>query len=88
MDKELAFAVQYLGLTEAIGYVAGAAMLSPEEFAVTLRKDAEHYRWWRKNRETTLVVAIFGNGCINKTIEMVEAEVDAARLKTPAVGDI
>ena len=42
-----------------------------------LRKDAEHYRWWRKTHETTLVTAMFGNGCINKTIEMAEERVDA-----------
>ena len=42
------------------------------------RKDAERYRWWRENRETTLVVAMFGNGCFNKTIEMIEMIVDAS----------
>ena len=41
------------------------------------RRDAERYRWLRKNREVTLVTAFFGNGCINKTIDMVDAEIDA-----------
>ena len=45
MDKDLAVAVQYLGLTEAMGYEAGAAMLSPEEFAGALRKDADRLDW-------------------------------------------
>ena len=41
----------------------------------TLLEDAEQYRWWKENRQTTLIVAMFGNGCINKTIEDVEAAV-------------
>jgi hypothetical protein len=41
-------------------------------------KDAERWRYWRTKRSVTLVTAIFGNGCISKTVEMAEAEVDAA----------
>lgn len=41
-------------------------------------QDAARWRWWRANYEVNMVVTIFGNGCINKTIGMVEAHVDAA----------
>lgn len=39
---------------------------------INQNKDALLYRWWKQNREVTLVTAIFGNGCINKTIDDVE----------------
>ena len=45
------------------------------------KKDAGRYRWWRANHPITLMTKIFGNGCVNKTFEMVEAHVDAAMTK-------
>jgi hypothetical protein len=45
---------------------------------VGLRKDAERWRYWRTQRNVNLITAIFGNGCINRTVEMAEAEVDAS----------
>ena len=36
-------------------------------------REASLYRWWKKNREVTLITAIYGNGCVNKTLADVEA---------------
>lgn len=41
-----------------------------------IEKDAARYRWLRENYEVLLVTGFFGNGCINKTIEDVEAVID------------
>lgn len=40
--------------------------------------DANQYRWWRTWRQTTLIVSMFGNGCVNRRIEDVEDRVIAA----------
>lgn len=47
MDEASAYGMQYLAVTDAMGYQAGADLLSPEEYAEELRKDAERYRWLR-----------------------------------------
>lgn len=39
---------------------------------------AARYRWLRARRDVTLTVMFFGNGCVNKTIEMAEAKLDEA----------
>lgn len=44
MDEATAHAMQYLALTDAMDYTAGPCLLSPEEYAAALRKDAERYR--------------------------------------------
>lgn len=41
-------------------------------------KDAERWRWWQVNRAITTITTFFGNGCVNKTIEMAVAEIDSA----------
>jgi hypothetical protein len=46
--------------------------------------DARRYRWLRKNREVTMIVSCFGNGCVNKTIEDAEAKLDAAMAAAPS----
>lgn len=43
-----------------------------------LEADAKRYQWWKRHKEITLLTSFFGNGCVNKTIAMVEAEIDAA----------
>lgn len=43
------------------------------------RVDAERYRRLRDQRQTMLIVGFFGNGCVNRTIEEVDAAIDAAR---------
>lgn len=43
------------------------------------REDAERWRYWKEKREVSIVTALFGNGCINKTIADAEAKIDAAR---------
>jgi hypothetical protein len=45
IERLRSVAVQYLSLTDAMGYKEGPAGLSPEEYAEALRKDAERYRW-------------------------------------------
>jgi hypothetical protein len=47
MDDAAAHATQYLAVTDAMGYQAGPGLLSPEEYAAELRKDAERYRFLR-----------------------------------------
>lgn len=47
-------------------------------------QNAARWRYWRKARETNVVVSIFGNGCVNKTIEQAEAEIDAALTSQPS----
>lgn len=42
------------------------------------RIDATRYRWLRERRDVTLITMFFGNGCVNKTIEMAEAALDEA----------
>jgi len=49
-------------------------------------KDARRYQWLRKHYEVSLVIDFFGNGCVNKTIEMVEAAIDAAMAGQDAAG--
>jgi hypothetical protein len=41
-------------------------------------RDAARYRWLRSRRDVTLITMFFGNGCVNKTIEMAEAKLDEA----------
>lgn len=64
-------------MTDLESLRAEVARLTAERDA--LRVDAERYRWLRADRETTLIVSFFGNGCINRTIEDVDAAIDAAR---------
>lgn len=42
-------------------------------------RDAARYRFLREHYETNLIVMAFGNGCINKTMEMAETQFDAER---------
>lgn len=49
----------------------------------TTRFDAKRYCWLRENRDVLLITGFFGNGCINRTIDEVDAAIDAAMLKTP-----
>jgi hypothetical protein len=44
IERLRSVAVQYLSLTDAMGYKEGPAGLSPEEYAEALRKDAERLR--------------------------------------------
>ena len=46
-----------------------------------LLRDARRYGELRKNHTTSLIIMFFGNGCINRTIEEVEAvlDIDAMR---------
>lgn len=64
-------------MTDLESLRAEVARLTAERDA--LRVDAERYRWLRADRKTTLIVSFFGNGCINRTIEEVDAVIDAAR---------
>lgn len=43
------------------------------------REEAARYRWLRETHATTLIVTMFGNGCVNKSIEDAETAIDAAR---------
>lgn len=45
--------------------------------------DAARYRWLRENRDVMLVTSFFGNGCINRTVEEVDAAIDSAMIVTP-----
>lgn len=47
-------------------------------------EDAARYRWLREHRDVLLLTGFFGNGCINRTLGEVDAEIDAA-MKTPNV---
>jgi hypothetical protein len=38
-----------------------------------MRADAVRYRWLREHRDVSLITDFFGNGCVNKTVEMVDA---------------
>ena len=38
--------------------------------------DAARYRWLKNNRATSLIINLFGNGCVNKTFADVEAVID------------
>jgi hypothetical protein len=41
-------------------------------------RDAKRYRWLRENRPVLLITGFFGNGCVNRRIEEVDHEIDAA----------
>ena len=41
--------------------------------------DAERWRWWIERYPVTTITTFFGNGCVNKTVEMAIAEIDVAR---------
>jgi hypothetical protein len=45
--------------------------------------DAARYRWLRENHDVMLVTNFFGNGCINRTVEEVDAAIDSAMIVTP-----
>jgi hypothetical protein len=49
-----------------------------EAEAERLRADAERYQHLRSERPTLLITGFFGNGCVNRTIEEVDAAIDAA----------
>jgi len=40
--------------------------------------EAARYRWLKENRDVMLLTSFFGNGCINRTIEEVDAAIDDA----------
>lgn len=85
MDEAEAHAMQYLTLTDAMGYKAGPHLLSPEEYAEALRKDAERYRKLRAqaHSETPLVVVVDPlNPALGYTPEGLDAVLDGL----PAVG--
>ena len=50
-----------------------AAPIPPTPSQEEANREASLYRWWKKNREVTLITAIYGNGCVNKTLADVEA---------------
>jgi len=50
----------------------------PLDELAQLEKDAARYRWLREHRDVLLVTGFFGNGCVNRTIGEVDAEIDAA----------
>lgn len=50
--------------------------------AKQLVSDALRYRWLKENRSTLLVTGFFGNGCINKGVDDVDAEIDSRRVVT------
>ena len=43
-----------------------------------LRKDAERYQTLRTKRPVLLITGFFGNFCVNKTVDDVDAAIDAA----------
>ncbi|MEG7727179.1 hypothetical protein U2063_15440, partial [Listeria monocytogenes] len=45
-----------------------AAPIPPTPSQEEANREASLYRWWKKNREVTLITAIYGNGCVNKTL--------------------
>ena len=48
---------------------------TPDE---SVLRDAERYRWLRDNKHVTLVTGFFGNCCINKSMDDVNEDIDAA----------
>ena len=54
----------------------------PETEQDRMRKDAARYNWLRENRPILLLTGFFGNGCINRTIDEIDAEIDS-KLTTP-----
>lgn len=54
------------------------AVTVPADKLAELQREAARYRWLRTRRDVTLITMFFGNGCVNKTIEMAEAEMDKA----------
>ena len=42
------------------------------------RKDAARYRCLKQTRPVLLLTGFFGNGCVNRTIDEVDAAIDAA----------
>lgn len=50
-----------------------AALLLP------LVQDAERWKWWRQRWATHVVTFLFGNRCVDRTIEDAEAAIDRAR---------
>lgn len=48
------------------------------------RKDAERYRCLKQKRPVLLLTGFFGNGCINCTLDEVDAAIDAAMKKGQA----
>lgn len=56
------------------GYLAGRAITPAPHF----ERDAILYSYWKQERAVSLLTSFYGNGCINKTIEGMEAEILAA----------
>ena len=46
------------------------------EQVARMAKDAARYRWLRENRNVLLLTGFFGNGCINRTVDEVDAQID------------
>ena len=65
-------------LEYCIGDALRTALAERDAEIERLRADAARYQWWRGKDGTSVVIKVFGNGCINKTIEMAEAHIDAA----------
>ncbi len=40
--------------------------------------EAARYRWLKENRDVMLLTSFFGNGCINRSLEEVDAAIDDA----------
>ncbi len=67
---------------EAIKVPAGTVLFTtPQPASAEVERDAARYRWLRSKREVLLLTGFFGNGCINRVIEEVDAEIDAAMKK-------
>jgi hypothetical protein len=49
-------------------------------------EDAERWRQLKKDRAVLLVTGYFGNGCVNRTVDDVEAVIDAARTHQKEIG--
>lgn len=46
-------------------------------------RDGERYRWLKENRDVMLLTSFFGNGCVNRTVEEVDAYIDDVRAAAP-----
>ncbi len=95
MNEAAAHAMQYLAVTDAMGYQAGPGLLSPEEYAAELRKDAERYSWLRAQNWNTSLLAVvadpkdaikLGHDC--PSLARLDEQIDAAMLAQRAVGAV
>lgn len=86
MDNDIDHAMQYMALTDAMGYTDtdGEFGVSPEEFAAGLRKDAERYRKMLANLEKLVLRTKKGS---RLTLNADKRGERVARLGTDAVLD-